>query len=47
MFDLARNGKGMTIDLLKAPDWILRHILKWHNEAVEEQNRKNGPGWPP
>lgn len=40
MWDLAWFGKGMTIDLTRAPDFILPHLWRWTNEQNERENEQ-------
>lgn len=37
LFDLAWAGKGLTIDISKAPDHVLEWLVEWTNEANKRE----------
>jgi hypothetical protein len=40
MFDLAWDGKGLSLIMNDLPDDILKQFAVWRNERVEEENRQ-------
>jgi hypothetical protein len=40
LFDLAWDNHGLTLDLAKVPDSMLKLMLEWRNERVEAENAK-------
>jgi len=44
MFQLAWDEKGMVFNLENVPDDILKRLVEWRNERVQEENeRSKGP----
>ena len=39
MFTLARNGKGISMDITKCELYQLEWLAEWHAEALEEEKR--------
>lgn len=43
MFELAWDEKGMVFNLDNVPDDMLKLIVQWRNERVQEENAKMPP----
>ena len=37
LFDLAWSGRGLTVDLTQAPDWVLKLYTEWTNKNNAEE----------
>jgi hypothetical protein len=40
LFEMAWDGKGLTLELSQVPDDILRMMIHWRNEKVEAENEE-------
>jgi len=38
IFNLAWDGRGLTVDLTNVPDQIMAKFVEWRAEKIEEEN---------